>query len=204
MGRSSKDDLNKAFTLLLKSMDYYIPKYTLIVYTNYNIPIKHKNVIFRKYYDNTKNKLYDTNSVFNNWLNLCFNRINIYKDLYDEFKIDYTWIDLDTVLFNDLSYLHNLDNLFLEIGGPSERKEAIFSNNKSIVIPRNRTIQGNLWKLNINMYNDLMKCLKNIQDKNLKLNLDVQHLFNYYIHLYNRDSNIKKLIYLDIIIYQIL
>ena len=91
---------------------------------------------------------------------------------------------MDTVLFNDLSYLHNLDNLFLEIGGPSERKEAIFSNNKSIVIPRNRTIQGNLWKLNINLYNDLMKCLKNIQDKNLKLNLDVQHLFNYYIHLY--------------------
>ena len=116
IGKVSENNLLSALSTLLKSLDYYVKEYQFILYTNFNVTINHKNLIIRNYYDNTINKLYD-DSLFGIWLNLSLNKINIYKDLYDDFGEDYIWTDLDLIITYDISYIENIDNFFVEHGG---------------------------------------------------------------------------------------
>lgn len=183
IGKHSKSDLTRILDLLMNSIHKHIPRYKLLCFTNFRYPLskvisKKYNIEYRDYYDKQKIKLYN-----DKWLNLSFNKINIYKDLYDECKIDFCWIDLDTVICQDISYVNDLSNIFIEIGGTCLKKNILFSNNSSITVPRNRYIQGNFWKLNISLYNTLLKTLYNINEKKLKLRFDLQDLFNYYIYI---------------------
>lgn len=192
IGRMHKHDLLFALQMLLKSMKKHIPDYKLICYTNFRISsyfVNNYNVEFRQYYDKSVKKVYDTDQ----WLNLNFNRINIYKDLYDEFKQDYIWIDLDTIITSDLSFINNLSHVFVINGGnDTNHMINLFVNNDKIKLPINIYIQGNFWKLNIELYNILHSLFINLCNKGLKLQYDVQDLFNYYIHVYNKD-NINKI-----------
>ena len=183
--KHSIEDLLKVLKLFIKSLDINVKKYKLILYTNFIEEINHNNVEIRKYYDKTKNR-YD-----NNWFNLNFNRINIYKDLYDEFKIDFLWMDIDSIITYDISYLNNIDNIFLENGGNEIVEQKIFKNSFETV-KTNIHIQGNLWKLNIELYNDLLLCLNMLDNENKILDYDVQSLFNFYIHKYDK-KQIKNL-----------
>ena len=175
--RHSRKDLNKSLELLLKSMCHYLEDFKLIVYSNYHINISHSHVECRDYYDQKISKMYQ-----DKWLNLSFNKIHFYKDLHDEFGQDFIWIDLDTIVCADLSYLDQLDNIFVENGGRPTKKNVLFSNNNQITVPRNRYIQGNFWKVNIDLYNQLMSCLSELNRKKLKLRYDCQDLFSYYIY----------------------
>jgi hypothetical protein len=184
--KHSKRDLLYCLSILLKSIHNNISNYNLICYTNFNININkyyfsNFNIEFRNYYDNMKYKIYSSK-----WLNLSFNKINIYKDLYDEFNRDYIWIDLDTLITYDISYINDLSNCFIENGGNCTNKNVLFTNNNNINIPRNRYIQGNFWKLNINLYNDLMITFSEIKKQKLILRYDLQDLFNYYIYIKNK------------------
>ena len=183
--KHSIEDLLKVLKLFIKSLDINVKKYKLILYTNFIEEINHNNVEIRKYYDKTKNR-YD-----NNWFNLNFNRINIYKDLYDEYKIDFLWMDIDSIITYDISYLNNIDNIFLENGGNEIVEQKIFKNSFETV-KTNIHIQGNLWKLNIELYNDLLLCLNMLDNENKILDYDVQSLFNFYIHKYDK-KQIKNL-----------
>lgn len=192
--KHNKSDLIKVFKLLLNSIHKNITNYKLLCFTNFKVKLqdnisKKFKVEYRNYYDKQKNKLYN-----NKWLNLSFNKINIYKDLYDEYKKDFCWIDLDTVICQDISYVNDLSNVFIENGGDCLNKNVLFSNNNNITVPRNNYIQGNFWKLDINLYNDLMVCLKKLIKQKLKLRYDLQDLFTYYIYIENnggyRDINI--------------
>tara|TARA_B100001175_G_scaffold317279_1_gene333589 strand:- start:1691 stop:2515 length:825 start_codon:yes stop_codon:yes gene_type:complete len=183
--KHSMEDLLKVLKLFIKSLDINVKKYKLILYTNFIEEINHNNVEIRKYYDKTKNR-YD-----NNWFNLNFNRINIYKDLYDEYKIDFLWMDIDSIITYDISYLNNIDNIFLENGGNEIVEQKIFKNSFETV-KTNIHIQGNLWKLNIELYNDLLLCLNMLDNENKILDYDVQSLFNFYIHKYDK-KQIKNL-----------
>lgn len=187
INRHSQDDLLKILNLFISSLDLEVKKYKLIVYTNFIESINNNNIELRQYYDNSKINRY--NDI---WLNLNFNRINIYKDLYDEFNIDFLWIDIDTIITYDISYLNNVDNIFLEQNGNSNIKKNVIKNGTKIIDTKNY-IQGCLWKLNIDLYNDLMICLKKCDSINIHLEYDIQGLFNYYIHIYNEKkiSNIN-------------
>lgn len=181
----SKSELIKVLNILLMSIHKNILDYKLICFTNFTNELnkqvsKKYNIEYRQYYDKQKNKLYN-----DQWLNLSFNKINIYKDLYDEFNKDFCWIDLDTIICHDISYINDLSNIFIEIGGTGSNKTILFTNNSSITVPRNRYIQGNVWKLDINLYNSLMKTLDKLINKRLKLRYDLQDLFNYYIYIEN-------------------
>lgn len=58
------------------SLENNLDEYKLICYTNFNIGnrlVGNYNIEYKKYYDNSKIKLYD-----DAWLNLSFNKINIY------------------------------------------------------------------------------------------------------------------------------
>ena len=189
IGRHTKPDLIKVLNTLMNSIHKNISNYKLLCFTNFTNELSEKinkkyNIEYRQYYDKEKMKLYD-----NAWLNLSFNKINIYKDLHDEFNRDFCWIDLDTIICQDISYINDLSNVFIENGGTCLTKNLLFQNNKSITVPRNSYIQGNFWKLNIKLYNNLMNTLVSLINKNLKLRYDLQDLFSYYIYIENNGEN---------------
>lgn len=190
--KHSKTELIKVFNIFANSIHKNISSYKLLCFTNFanqlsnEIPKKY-NIEYREYYDKGIYKLYKCK-----WKNLSFNKINIYKDLYDEFNTDFCWIDLDTIVGYDISYVNDFTNIFIEIGGDCSRSNTLFSNS-SITVPRNRYIQGNFWKINIKMYNNIMKTLNTLINKRLHLRYDLQDLFNYYIYIENRDKDINIL-----------
>lgn len=188
IGRHNKPELIKALNLLTKSIHKHVSNYKLICFTNFTNELKEQidkkyNIEYRQYYDKQKIKLYS-----NSWLNLSFNKINIYKDLYDEFNKDFCWIDLDTIICEDITYINKLSNVFIENGGSCLNKNILFNNNSSITVPRNRYIQGNFWKINIDLYNNLMNTLDNLVKKKLTLRYDLQDLFTYYIYIENNGN----------------
>jgi len=188
IGKHKKTDLIKVLNILMCSIHNHIADYRLLCFTNFinelNEQISKKyNIEYREYYDKTECKLYSSP-----WLNLSFNKINIYKDLHDEFNRDYCWIDLDTIICQDISYINDLPNVFIEIGGNCVHKNVLFANNNYITVPRNRYIQGNFWKLNINLYHSLMDLLYKFKKRKLKLRFDLQDLFSYYIHIENNST----------------
>ena len=183
--RHSKPSLIRALDILLISIHKHIPNYKLLCFTNFagelSKNINKKYIIeYRDYYDKQTKKMYN-----DKWLNLSFNKINIYKDLHDEFNKDFIWVDLDTIICYDITYMNDLSNVFIENGGTCSNKNILFSNNHSITVPRNRYIQGNFWKINIKLYNNLMKTLNNICNQKLELRYDLQDLFTYYIYIEN-------------------
>ena len=112
---------------------------------------------------------------------MSFNKLYIYKYLYDKYNINFLWIDLDTIVSHNIEYINDVKSYFVENGGIPTKPNDLFENIK-ICVPRNRYIQGNIWKLNIDLYNDLMKTFKEIGDNNWKLRYDGQDLFNYHIY----------------------
>lgn len=175
--RISHDNLIFALKLLLSSLDYYVKEYEFILYTNFDINIDNANLKIRPYYDKST-KIYYGNNV---WANLSFNKINIYKDLFDETKENYTWIDLDTIVVHDISYLENIDNFCIEHGGNYDKIEQVIVPG-NFVVPVNKYIQGAIWKININLYNLLMDTLKEVTNQNLRIDYDIQGLLHYYYY----------------------
>ena len=195
INRHSRIQLISTLLNLLLSIKNNIKNYKLICYTNFDIKkyVTEYNVEIREYYNNNNNKtsIYEYNSNWaeeSNFLNLSFNKINIYKDLYDEFKMNFIWIDLDTFICSDISYLDDLPNIFLENGGNFTNANRLFSNNNVIRIPRKNYIQGNFWKLNIDLYHELMTTFEELKQKDLKLRYDCQDLFGYHIYIKNKGT----------------
>lgn len=179
IGKHSQRDLKTSLNILLKSIKKYVKDYQVICYSNFINPEEYSefNIEFREYYDNTINLMYS-----DNWLNLSFNKINIYKDLREEFNSDFIWIDIDTIVLYDISYLNDVSNFFVPIGGSCTNKNVLFSNNQSITVPRKNYIQGHFWKLNPKLYNNLIETLNELDAKGLKLRFDLQDLFGYYLY----------------------
>jgi len=190
IGIYSKHDLQRCLRLLVGSIHKHIDNYNLICYTNFKLDddiLQKYNIHIKDYYDNTNTKMYnDENSDYSkDWLNLSFNKINIYRDLYNEYNENYIWIDLDTIVSADISYINRLSTCFIENGGDSQQKQVLFSNNDDIALMRKNYIQGNLWKLDNELYNELMLTLTEIKKQNLMLRFDLQDLFSYHIYIKN-------------------
>ena len=189
IGRHSQNNLTESLKILLNSLNKKVKNFKLIVFKNFNINIKDPNVIYRNYYQG-KIKLYNNDK----WKELSFNKINIYKDLHNEFKKDFTWLDLDTIVMYDISYFNNYDNIFIVNGGISNKPQTLFKNNKKYSIVRKDYIQGNVWKINLSIYDKLIKCLNiDIKKRKLILKYDLQDLFNYYIYYKDKYSNYNLL-----------
>ena len=95
--------------------------------------------------------------------------------------IDFIWIDLDTVVTYDLSYINDFSSYFIDCDGTDELPHELILNS-NIYIPRNKWVQGNIWKLNINLYNKLIEIYNDISCKNMIFNYDLQSLFSYYFY----------------------
>jgi len=172
IGKHSKEDLLNVLNLLINSLTK-TNNYELHIYTNFELNITNSSIVIHNYFDN------NTPIYSDNWYNLSFNKITIYKHLYDKYKIDFTWIDLDTIVMTDINYINNLKSYFIDCGGPNEDPQLLID---SITIPRNKWIQGNIWKLNINLYDKLINIYNEFLIKNMQFNFDLQSLFTYYFY----------------------
>lgn len=188
INRHTQNELLTFLSILVGSLDYHLKQiYKLIVYKNFCIPINHPNVEFRQYYDNEPDKMYQ-----DPWLNLSLNKINVYKDLLDETGIDFLWLDLDTYVAHDISYINDLPSCFIEHGGMVDKPWKLFLNSEKYDVPTNRYIQGNVWKLNEQLYDSLGHTLKKIKSKDLLPCYDLQDLFNYYF-FYELNGNLSSI-----------
>ena len=182
---------------LIRCLNYLIDsigkqnEFLLICYTNFDIQIDNNNVQFRPYYDNSE-KIFDVNS----YHGLSRNKIFIYKDLFDEYGDNFIWIDLDTIVTTNLSYLNDYDNFFVTIGGScnvADHKTQLFVDNNKYMPPYCDYIQGNVWKINTSIYNDILKLERKLFDLNLIPTYDLQCLFNYYAYYENKQNTLNLL-----------
>ena len=185
INKYSETELLKVLNILINSLDK-TNEYELHIFTNFSININKSNIVIHEYFDN------DVNIYTDKWLNLSFNKINIYKYLYDKYYRDFIWIDLDTVVSHDLSYINDISSCFIDCSGTNKDPHLLI-HNTDIYIARNIWIQGNFWKLNINLYNELMNTYKLIQKQNLTFNYDLQSLFTYYFY-YVLDGNLQTIL----------
>ena len=191
IGKHSKRELINVLKILINSLDK-TNVYILHIFTNFNININKPYIVLHEYFDNNI-AIYE-----NKWLNLSFNKIYIYKYLFDKYKIDFIWVDLDTIFTHDVSYINDISSFFIDCGGINKDPHLLI-NNTNIYIPRNKWIQGNIWKLNPDLYNKLMEIYKKILLNNMKFNFDLQSLFTYYFY-FILNGNEKTLLDNDIYI----
>lgn len=193
------DSLKDVLNVLVNSLEETNPDYKLIIFTNFDLKVNNNKIELRKYYD-TGIKYYNNtisqskdNGFSINWRNLSFNKINVWKDLYNETKENFTWIDLDTIFVHDISYINDIPNFFIINGANSNKRNPMFFPKKGdptirvVTVPRKNYIQGNVWKLDIDLYNKLIDCYADISKKKLTLRYDLQDLYNYYIHIVNKN-----------------
>lgn len=190
INRISQRNLEDALFMLLSSMEKCLPEYNLLCFINYELDFKRFekfNIEFRNYYDDGSLSVYRNDPDGTTWKNMSFNKLNIFKDIYNETGKDYIWVDLDTIIAFDISYINELTNIFIPNGGTCENNNKIFINTgNNYVIPRKNNLQGNFWKINIDIYNDLMDTFKEIKEKGYILQYDAQSLFNYHIYFKNK------------------
>ena len=172
IGKHSNIELLRVLQILINSLNK-TNNYVLHIFTNFEINITNSNIVIHKYFDN------DVAIYSDIWLNLSFNKITIYKYLYDKYNIDFIWIDLDTIVTTNINYINNLSSYFIDCGGSNEDPHLLIG---SINIPRNKWIQGNIWKLNTNLYDKLINIYTEFSIKNMKFNFDLQSLFTYYFY----------------------
>lgn len=204
LNRYRISSLNRVLNLLINSLENTNPNFHLIIFTNYNLKINSKKVEIRKYYDGEIKYYINSNYKSVNfkygidWRNLSFNKINIWKNLNNEYSENYIWIDLDTIIVHDISYLNSIPNFFIINGAYSINPNPIFFSDagdpkiNSLTIPRRNYIQGNVWKLDINLYEKLINCYLELIERNLTLRYDLQDLFNYYVYFIDKERSLEK------------
>jgi len=174
INKHSKKDLINVLNLLIKSLEQ-TNDYELHVFTNFELKINNDNIKIHEYID-IHHRIYN-----DNWLNLSTNKIYIYKYLYDKYGINFIWIDLDTIVVHNLDYINDTETFFIDTGG-CNKDPHILIHNTNYIISRDKWIQGNVWKINIELYEIFIKILNEMNDKCLKFNYDLQSLFTYYAY----------------------
>ena len=169
IGRHSRQELKTVLNLLVTSLEKF-NKFKLCVFTNFPLKVDSNNVEILDYFD-------DNNKVYSDkWLNISFNKLFIYKHLYDQHRVDYIWIDLDTIITTNIEYINDVGCYFVDCGGESLDPHQLIENNNKYMIPRNKWLQGNIWKINIEFYEKIKHLL------HIKFNYDLQSLFTYYLY----------------------
>ena len=128
-------------------------------------------------------------AVRNRWHKLSFNKIHVFKNLYDEYDGEcFTWIDLDTIVLADMSYLRLVDNYFVMHGGAvSDRMHDVLVGGGGAgggaggrviwAIPERTYIQGSFWKLNLPLYHEVLRLDSLFRENGVRLKYDLQSIF---------------------------
>ena len=190
IGRHSKSELVRVMNILINSLEK-TNKYHLHVFTNFSFFLNNSNITVEPYFGISEIDIYS-----DKWLNLSFNKIHIYKYLLNKYGIDFTWIDLDTIVAANIEYINDLSSVFIDTGGTNKDPHNLIENNTAYMVSRDIWIQGNFWKLNIDLYNRFININTLMNQKNMRFNYDLQSLFTYYFYFilngYDNDILIKN------------
>ena len=206
IGKNTYQELVRMLYILIRSLDRFHPDFFLVVYHNLGITIDDPRVRMvgggggwgvKDGYGGAERLLLEAegcdgnvwvegSAVRNRWHKLSFNKIHIFKNLYDEYGgACFTWIDLDTIVLADLSYLNEVDNYFVMHGGAvSDRMHDVLvydggGGGGSVIwaIPERTYIQGSFWKLNLSLYHEVLRLDSLFREIGIRGKYDLQSLF---------------------------
>ena len=212
IGKNSYQELVRMLFVLIASLDQYHPDFFLVVYHNLGIVIDDPRIRMvnggvcgggggggsewgvKDGGDGGSERLLldadgcagnvwvEGSAVRNRWHKMSFNKIHVFKNLYDEYDGEcFTWIDLDTIVLADLSYLAEVDNYFIMHGGaPSSKMHDVLVDGGGRVvwsIPEWMYIQGSFWKLNLSLYHEVLRLNSLFRENGVRLKYDLQSLF---------------------------
>lgn len=130
-------------------MDYFNENFTLHVYTNFD---NHRDL------EKEKSKIhYFPESLFKNkykdsWINLSYNKIVAAENILKQYD-SVLWIDLDTIVCKDISYINNLDNFFIK----NNSGDQIQYINNQYSVKNKDWMMGHVWKVNQKTINSFKK-----------------------------------------------
>jgi hypothetical protein len=198
--KNSYQELVRMLFVLVASLDQFHPDFFLVVYHNVGLTFDDPRVECRKWEvkDGDGERLLleaagcdgnvwvEGSAVRNRWHKLSFNKIHVFKSLYDEYGGEcFTWIDLDTIVLADLSYLDAVDNYFVIHGGRSERTHEVLCRGGGggggggviWAVPERMYIQGSFWKLNLSLYHEILRLDLLFRENGVVLKYDLQSIF---------------------------
>ena len=208
IGKNTYHELVRMLYVLIMSLDRFHPDFFLVVYHNLGITIDDARV--RMVGGGVKGERADLlldadgcdgnvwvegSAVRNRWYKLNFNRVHAFKNLYDEYDgVCFTWIDLDTIVLADLSYLELVDNYFILHGGGgsglrSDRRHDVLLGGGGAgggggggdvlwSVPERMYIHGSFWKLNLSLYHEILRLDALFRENGARLKYDVQSIFS--------------------------
>ena len=211
IGKNTYQELVRMLYVLLASLDKFHPDFFLVVYHNLGITIDDPRVQCRGWSWGDRggggdaerlllaadgcdgNVWVEGSAVRNRWHKLSFNKIHVFKNLYDEYGgVCFTWIDLDTIVLADMSYLNEVDNYFVMHGGAvSDRMHDVLVGGGGgaggagggagagviWAIPERTYIQGSFWKLNLSLYHEVLRLDSLFRENGVRLKYDLQSIF---------------------------
>jgi hypothetical protein len=207
IGKNTYHELVRMLYVLIASLNQFHPDFFLVVYQNLGILIDDPRVVCRKWGVTAEDRggaerllLLDAegcdgdvwvegSAVRNRWHKLSFNKIHAFKNLYDEYDgVCFTWIDLDTIVLADLSYLNEVDNYFVKHGGAvseERRHDVLLSGGGGVgggggvlwTVPEALYIQGSFWKLNLSLYHEVLRLDSVFRENGVRLKYDLQSIF---------------------------
>ena len=206
IGKNTYQELVRMLYVLLASLDRFHPDFFLVVYHNLGITIDDPRVQCRGWSWGDRggdaerlllaadgcdgNVWVEGSAVRNRWHKLSFNKIYVFKNLYDEYDGEcFTWIDLDTIVLADMSYLNGVDNYFIMHGGAvSDRMHDVLVGGGAgagggggggviWAIPERTYIQGSFWKLNLSLYHEVLRLDSLFRENGVRLKYDLQSIF---------------------------
>ena len=197
IGKNTYNELVRMLYVLLASLNQFHPDFFLVVYHNLGITIDDPRVVCREWEvkdDGGERLLLEAegcdgnvwvegSAVRNRWYRLNFNRVHAFKSLYDEYHGEcFTWIDLDTIVLSDLSYLNGVDNYFIFHGGEvrnDRRHDVLLGCDGRVLwsVPEAVYIHGSFWKLNLSLYHEVLRIDSLFRENGVRLKYDVQSIF---------------------------
>jgi len=231
IGKNTYHELVRMLYLLISSLDRCHPDFFLVVYHNLGITIDDPRVRMAGWgvpppatdcvngwgvkgeradllldADGCDGNVWvEGSAVRNRWYKLNFNRVHAFKNLYDEYDgVCFTWIDLDTIVVADLSYLGGVDNYFIFHGGGggsglrSDRRHDVLlgagggdggggggdggggDGGGGVLwsVPERMYIHGSFWKLNLSLYHEILRLDALFRENGARLKYDVQSIFS--------------------------
>lgn len=152
----TREILVKTFKLLYNSLDYFNENFTLHVYTNFD---NHRDL------EKEKSKIhYFPESLFKNkykdsWINLSYNKIVAAENILKQYD-SVLWIDLDTIVCKDISYINNLDNFFIK----NNSGDQIQYINNQYSVKNKDWMMGHVWKVNQKTINSFKKIEQQVEE----------------------------------------
>ena len=211
IGKNTYHELVHMLFVLISSLDRFHPDFFLVVYHNLGITIDDARVRMTDCVNGwgvkgeradllldadgcDGNVWVEGSAVRNRWYKLNFNRVHAFKNLYDEYDgVCFTWIDLDTIVVADLSYLGLVDNYFIFHGGGgsglrSDRRHDVIlgggggggggGGDVLWSVPERMYIHGSFWKLNLSLYHEILRLDALFRENGARLKYDVQSIFS--------------------------